>query len=44
MAGAKRRGAKAAHQRQPRKKVDRCDVCTEDAGGGCGTCAFNGNL
>ncbi|HGO5524189.1 TPA: DUF550 domain-containing protein [Klebsiella oxytoca] len=29
---------------QPRKKVDRCDVCTEGARGGCGTCAFNGNL
>ncbi|HHH2393506.1 TPA: hypothetical protein ACPZCL_003388, partial [Klebsiella pneumoniae] len=23
---------------QPRKKVDRCDVCTEGARGGCGTC------
>ncbi|GJK07362.1 hypothetical protein TUM17574_57540 [Klebsiella pneumoniae] len=29
---------------QPRKKVDRCDVCTEGAHGGCGTCAFSGNL
>lgn len=29
---------------QPRKKVDRCDVCTEGARGGCGTCAFSGNL
>lgn len=29
---------------RPRKKVDRCDVCTEGARGGCGTCAFNGNL
>ncbi|SXU21011.1 Eaa1 [Klebsiella pneumoniae] len=29
---------------QPRKKVDRCDVCTEGARGGCGTCIFNGNL
>ena len=29
---------------QPRKKVDRCDVCTEGARGGCGTCAFNYNL
>lgn len=28
---------------RPRKKVDRCDVCTEGARGGCGTCAFNGN-
>lgn len=29
---------------QSRKKKDRCDVCTEGARGGCGTCAFNGNL
>lgn len=29
---------------QPRKKVDRCDVCTEGARGGCGTCLFNGNF
>lgn len=29
---------------QSRKKVDRCDVCTEGVRGGCGTCAFNGNL
>lgn len=29
---------------QLRKKIDRCDVCTEGARGGCGTCAFNGNL
>lgn len=29
---------------QPRKKVDRCDVCTEGARGGCGTCIFNGNF
>lgn len=29
---------------QSRKKIDRCDVCTEGARGGCGTCAFNGNL
>ncbi|HBQ3081663.1 TPA: DUF550 domain-containing protein [Klebsiella quasipneumoniae subsp. quasipneumoniae] len=27
---------------RPRKKVDRCDVCTEGARGGCGTCIFNG--
>ncbi|HBW4648414.1 TPA: DUF550 domain-containing protein [Klebsiella pneumoniae] len=27
-----------------RKKVDRCDVCTEGARGGCGTCIFNGNF
>ncbi|SSK04070.1 Eaa1 [Klebsiella pneumoniae] len=26
------------------KKVDRCDVCTEGARGGCGTCIFNGNF
>lgn len=24
------------------KKEDRCDVCTEGARGGCGTCIFNG--
>lgn len=29
---------------QYRKKNDRCDVCAEGARGGCGTCAFNGNL
>ncbi len=29
---------------RPRKKVDRCDVCTEGARGGCGTCIFNGNI
>ncbi|HCI4235697.1 TPA: DUF550 domain-containing protein [Klebsiella pneumoniae] len=29
---------------QPRKKVDRCDVGTEGARGGCGTCIFNGNF
>ncbi|WP_227540819.1 hypothetical protein [Klebsiella pneumoniae] len=29
---------------QSRKKVDRCDVCTEGARGGCGTCIFNGNF
>lgn len=29
---------------QSRKKIERCDVCTEGARGGCGTCAFNGNL
>ncbi|AVU54994.1 DUF550 domain-containing protein [Escherichia coli] len=29
---------------QPRRKVDRCDVCTEGARGGCGTCIFNGNF
>ncbi|XVO29788.1 DUF550 domain-containing protein [Klebsiella michiganensis] len=29
---------------RPRKKVDRCDVCIEGVRGGCGTCAFNGNL
>lgn len=29
---------------QPRKKVDRCNVCTEGARGGCGTCIFNGNF
>lgn len=29
---------------RPLKKVDRCDVCTEGARGGCGTCAFSGNL
>ncbi|HDU2896307.1 TPA: DUF550 domain-containing protein [Klebsiella aerogenes] len=29
---------------QPRKKVDSCDVCTEGARGGCGTCIFNGNF
>ncbi|WP_256662440.1 hypothetical protein [Klebsiella variicola] len=28
----------------PLKKVDRCDVCTEGARGGCGTCIFNGNF
>ncbi len=27
-----------------RKKVDHCDVCTEGARGGCGTCIFNGNF
>ncbi|HBR2542586.1 TPA: DUF550 domain-containing protein [Klebsiella pneumoniae] len=27
-----------------RKKVDRCDVCTEGARGGCGTCIYNGNF
>ncbi|HCT1842879.1 TPA: DUF550 domain-containing protein [Enterobacter hormaechei] len=26
------------------KKVNRCDVCTEGARGGCGTCIFNGNF
>ena len=29
---------------RPRKKVDRCAVCTEGARGGCGTCIFNGNF
>ncbi|MDG3492510.1 hypothetical protein [Klebsiella pneumoniae] len=29
---------------QSRKRVDRCDVCTEGARGGCGTCIFNGNF
>lgn len=29
---------------RPRKKVDRCHVCTEGARGGCGTCIFNGNF
>ncbi|HBY3727814.1 hypothetical protein HDU37_03255 [Klebsiella pneumoniae] len=29
---------------QPRKKVHRCDVCTEGARVGCGTCIFNGNF
>ncbi|HBZ2615001.1 TPA: DUF550 domain-containing protein [Klebsiella pneumoniae] len=29
---------------QLRKKVDRCDVCTEGVRGGCGTCIFNGNF
>lgn len=29
---------------RPRKKVDRCDVCTEGARGWCGTCIFNGNF
>ncbi len=29
---------------RPRKKVDRCDFCTEGARGGCGTCIFNGNF
>ncbi|HCD1336703.1 TPA: DUF550 domain-containing protein [Klebsiella pneumoniae subsp. pneumoniae] len=29
---------------RPRKKVDRCDVCTEGTRGGCGTCIFNGNF
>ncbi|HBC5494021.1 TPA: DUF550 domain-containing protein [Klebsiella oxytoca] len=29
---------------RPLKKVDRCDVCTEGARGGCGTCIFNGNF
>lgn len=29
---------------QSRKKIDRCDVCTEGARGGCGTCIFNGNF
>lgn len=28
----------------PLIKVDRCDVCTEGARGGCGTCIFNGNF
>lgn len=28
----------------PLKKVDRCDVCTEGARGGCGTCIFNSNF
>lgn len=27
-----------------RKKVDRCDVCTEGARGRCGTCIYNGNF
>lgn len=30
--------------KQHLKKVDRCDVCTEGARGGCGTCIFNGNF
>ena len=29
---------------QSRKRVDRCDVCTEGARSGCGTCIFNGNF
>lgn len=29
---------------QSRKRVNRCDVCTEGASGGCGTCIFNGNF
>ncbi|HBT9662463.1 TPA: DUF550 domain-containing protein [Klebsiella pneumoniae] len=29
---------------RPRKKLDRCDVCTEGARGGCGTCIFNGKF
>ncbi|WP_224375900.1 hypothetical protein [Klebsiella grimontii] len=29
---------------QSRKKIDRCDVCTEGARGGCGTCIFNGKF
>lgn len=29
---------------QSRKRVDRCDVCTEGARGWCGTCIFNGNF
>lgn len=29
---------------QSRKRVYRCDVCTEGARGGCGTCIFNGNF
>ncbi|HCR0924526.1 TPA: DUF550 domain-containing protein [Klebsiella aerogenes] len=29
---------------QSRKRVGRCDVCTEGARGGCGTCIFNGNF
>ncbi len=29
---------------QPLKKVDSCDVCTERARGGCGTCIFNSNF
>lgn len=29
---------------QSRKRVDRCDVYTEGARGGCGTCIFNGNF
>lgn len=29
---------------QSRKRVNRCDVCTEGARGGCGTCIFNGNF
>lgn len=29
---------------RPLKKVDRCDVCTEGARGGCGTCIFNGKF
>ncbi|HHR0645635.1 hypothetical protein [Klebsiella pasteurii] len=34
----------AEKTKQHRKKVDRCDVCIEGARGGCGTCAFSGNL
>ncbi|HBL8934260.1 TPA: DUF550 domain-containing protein [Enterobacter hormaechei] len=30
--------------KEKQKKVDRCDVCTEGARGGCGTCIFNGNF
>lgn len=38
-------GAPRMHiKEQPRKEVDRCDVCTEGARGGCGTCIFNGNF
>ncbi len=29
---------------QEKQKVNRCDVCTEGARGGCGTCIFNGNF
>ena len=29
---------------QSRKRVDRCDVCTEGARVWCGTCIFNGNF
>lgn len=29
---------------QPRKKVDRCDICSKGARGGCGTCIFNGRF
>lgn len=43
MAGNARSGTAAGGEGKT-KKVDRCDVCTEGARGGCGTCVFNGNF